>query len=144
MEYFCFEGDGLWTARDEDLIALAKRELAELGLVPESQITSGFVVRQAKAYPVYDHDCARNLEILREYLRAHCPGLHQVGRNGLHRYNNQDHSMMTAMLTVKNIVGPQQYDVWLVNQDAEYHEEGEHGGSATHDVQERIIPGAAA
>jgi protoporphyrinogen oxidase len=144
MEYFCFEGDGLWTARDEDLISLAKRELAELGLVPESQITGGFVVRQPKAYPVYDHACAQNLETLREHLDAHCPGLHVVGRNGMHRYNNQDHSMMTALLTVKNIVGPEHYDVWRVNQDAEYHEEGKHGGSSEHDVQERLVPGAAA
>jgi protoporphyrinogen oxidase len=144
MEYFCFEGDGLWTSRDEDLIALAKRELEELGLLPAAQVTGGYVVRQPKAYPVYDHACAQNLAILREYLRSSCPGLHQVGRNGLHRYNNQDHSMMTAMLTVKNIIGPRQYDVWCVNQDAEYHEEGEHGGHSDHDVQERLVPGAAA
>jgi hypothetical protein len=113
-------------------------------LVPASQITGGYVVRQPKAYPVYDHACAQSLDTLREYLDAHCPGLHVVGRNGMHRYNNQDHSMMTALLTVKNIVGPEHYDVWRVNQDAEYHEEGKHGGSSDHDVQERLVPGAAA
>jgi protoporphyrinogen oxidase len=144
MEYFCFKGDGLWNARDEDLIALAKREIAELGLVPTAQITGGYVVRQPKAYPVYDHACAQNLETLRAYLGAHCKGLHVVGRNGMHRYNNQDHSMMTALLTVKNILGPEHYDVWRVNQDAEYHEEGAHGGSAQQELQERLIPGAAA
>jgi protoporphyrinogen oxidase len=144
MEYFCFEGDGLWAARDEDLITLAKRELSELGLVPEAQITGGYVVRQPKAYPVYDHACERNLATLRDYLDAHCPGLHVVGRHGMHRYNNQDHSMMTALLTVKNILGPDHYDVWRVNQDAEYHEEGDHGGSSERQIQERLIPGAAA
>jgi protoporphyrinogen oxidase len=146
MEYFCFEGDGLWTSDDSELIALAKRELEALGLVPASHVTGGYVVRQPKAYPVYDHACADNLDTLRLYLEQHCPGLHVVGRNGMHRYNNQDHSMMTALLTVKNIADGTHYNVWRVNEDAQYHEEGEHGGSAEHDARGggRMVPGAAA
>jgi protoporphyrinogen oxidase len=87
-------------------------------------------VRQAKAYPVYDDDYQSRIESIKSGLANHCPGLHQVGRNGLHRYNNQDHSMMTAMLTVRNILNDEEiYDVWQVNQDAEYIEAGVAGGS---------------
>jgi protoporphyrinogen oxidase len=88
-------------------------------------------VRQAKAYPVYDDDYQSRIESIKSGLANHCPGLHQVGRNGLHRYNNQDHSMMTAMLTVRNILNDEEiYDVWQVNQDAEYIEEQGSNGSA--------------
>ena len=125
MEYFCFEGDGIWTADDRDLVALAKREIAQLGLVASDIVVDGVVVRQPKAYPVYDEHYAAHVAAVREELEARYPSLHLVGRNGMHKYNNQDHAMMTAMLTVENILaGARKYDVWNVNEDAEYHEAG--------------------
>ncbi len=128
LEYFCFEGDGLWNSSDADLITLAKRELAQIGLATEDEVKDGCVVRQKKAYPVYDDHYKANVEAVRSGLEAHCPNLHLVGRNGMHKYNNQDHAMMTAMLTVKNILaGEQVFDVWNVNEDAEYHEAGQSG-----------------
>jgi protoporphyrinogen oxidase len=108
LEYFCFEGDGLWSMTE--------------------QVFGGAVVRQEKAYPVYDEDYASNVAAMRDELEASHPSLHLVGRNGMHRYNNQDHAMMTAMLTVENIIaGSRVYDVWCVNEDAEYHEAGAEG-----------------
>jgi len=128
LEYFCFEGDGLWTASDEELLALAKAELGQIGLVQPADCVDGCVVRQKKAYPVYDEDYKFNVETIRGDLAANYPTLHLVGRNGMHKYNNQDHAMMTAMLTVKNIIaGETIYDVWNVNEDAEYHEAGNEG-----------------
>ena len=128
LEYFCFEGDGLWAASDAELIALAKKELALVGLASESDVKDGCVVRQKKAYPVYDESYKQNVEAIRSELADKFPTLHLVGRNGMHKYNNQDHAMMTAMLTVKNIMaGEIVYDVWNVNEDAEYHEAGEAG-----------------
>jgi protoporphyrinogen oxidase len=103
LEYFCFEGDGLWSMSDDDLVALATREMGLLGLVKAEQVIGGAVVRQEKAYPVYDETYAANVAALRADLEARYPTLHLVGRNGMHRYNNQDHAMMTAMLTVENI-----------------------------------------
>ncbi len=131
LEYFCFEGDGLWDSTDEDLIALAKRELAQIGLVSEAECIDGCVVRQKKAYPVYDDAYRTHVEAVRSELADRFPGLHLIGRNGMHKYNNQDHAMMTAMLTVENIVaGRLVYDVWNVNEDAEYHEAGDRGRPA--------------
>jgi protoporphyrinogen oxidase len=128
LEYFCFEGDGLWTSSDEALIALAKRELPAIGLAAEADVKDGCVVRQKKAYPVYDDSYRSNVEAIRSELADRFPTLHLVGRNGMHKYNNQDHAMMTAMLTVKNILaGRTLYDVWNVNEDAEYHEAGASG-----------------
>jgi protoporphyrinogen oxidase len=128
LEYFCFEGDGLWAMSDDDLIALATREMAILGLVSADQVIGGAVVRQEKAYPVYDEAYAANVATMRDELERRYPSLHLVGRNGMHRYNNQDHAMMTAMLTVENIkAGRRIYDTWCVNEDAEYHEAGEEG-----------------
>ena len=126
LEYFCFEGDGLWDAADEDLIcSRPRRELAKIGLAKPKTNHDGCVVRQKKAYPVYDDDYKRNVETIRASSSENYPTLHLVGRNGMHKYNNQDHAMMTAMLTVKNIVaGEKVYDVWNVNEDAEYHEAG--------------------
>ena len=127
LEYFCFEGDALWNAPDEELIRLAARELAALGLGSEADVRDGCVVRQKKAYPVYDAHYSGAVDEIRAGLAAY-PGLHLVGRNGMHRYNNQDHAMMTAMLTAKNILaGRPLYDIWQVNQDAEYHEAGASG-----------------
>jgi protoporphyrinogen oxidase len=124
LEYFCFEGDGLWNSSDESLIELAKAELQQLGLVKPGDVLDGNVVRQPKAYPVYDDDYAKHVDVIRSELDQTYPNLHLVGRNGMHKYNNQDHSMMTALLVSRNILsGSKQYDVWCVNQDAEYHEE---------------------
>lgn len=124
MEYFCNSGDDLWERSNVELIALATQELEVLKLVRQGQVVDGAVVRQPKAYPVYDNDYAARRATIRSSLKEHCPGLHVVGRNGMHQYNNQDHSMMTAILTVKNILADQDiYDVWNVNQDAEYLEE---------------------
>ena len=131
LEYFCFEGDGLWSMADDDLVELATRELATLGLVSAEQVIGGAVVRQEKAYPVYDEDYAAHVDAMRRELEGAHPTLHMVGRNGMHRYNNQDHAMMTAMLTVENIIAGQRvYDVWCVNEDAEYHEAGDEGEQA--------------
>ena len=128
LEYFCFEGDGLWASSDADLVALATKEMALLGLCNPDDVVGGAVVRQEKAYPVYDDAYAANVLAMRTELEARYPTLHMVGRNGMHRYNNQDHAMMTAMLTVRNIVaGARVHDVWSVNEDAEYHEAGDEG-----------------
>ena len=118
----------MWSASDDELVALATREMATLGLCSAEQVTGGVVVRQEKAYPVYDEDYAANVAALARELEARYPTLHLVGRNGMHRYNNQDHAMMTAMLTVRNILaGARIHDVWAVNEDAEYHEAGREG-----------------
>ena len=147
LEYFCFEGDGLWTATDEQLIALAKRELAAIGLAREDEVKDGCVVRQKKAYPVYDDEYKMHIDTIREDIEAHYPTLHLVGRNGMHKYNNQDHAMMTAMLTVRNVLaGETLYDVWDVNEDAEYHEAGVSSGEealrSVRLVPRRIRPAA--
>ena len=132
LEYFCFEGDGLWSMSDDDLVALATDEMEILGLVDRRKVKSGAVVRQEKAYPVYDEDYAANVDATRRELEEKHPTLHLVGRNGMHRYNNQDHAMMTAMLTVENILaGERVYDTWCVNEDAEYHEAGDEGHAAS-------------
>ena len=124
LEYFCFEGDGLWNAPDAQLLSLATSELEAIGLGRRDEVIDGCVVRQRKAYPVYDDTYAENVDVVRSELKERFPTLHLVGRNGMHKYNNQDHSMMTALLTAENIVaGRELYDVWRVNQDAEYHEE---------------------
>jgi protoporphyrinogen oxidase len=128
LEYFCFEGDGLWTMNDADLVELGKRELQQIGLASADDVVDGCVVRQPKAYPVYDDGYAANVESIRREIEARFPTLHLVGRNGMHKYNNQDHAMMTAMLCVKNILaGSPIYDLWRVNEDAEYHESGDRG-----------------
>lgn len=125
LEYFCFEGDGLWSKSDGDLIALAKAELVQLSLAAEENILDGYVVRQPKAYPVYDPDYKQNIATIRSELSRAYQNLWLAGRNGMHKYNNQDHAVMTGLLTAANILaGKILYDVWQVNEDAEYHEEG--------------------
>jgi protoporphyrinogen oxidase len=141
LEYFCFEGDGLWTSSNEDLIALGKKEIQKIGLTTASAVVDGYVVRQKKAYPVYDQDYKEKVGAVREVLKDY-PGLYLVGRNGMHKYNNQDHSMMTAMLAAKNIVaGKELFDLWDVNEDAEYHEGGERGAEENQKLSERLVPG---
>jgi protoporphyrinogen oxidase len=128
LEYFCFEGDELWTTQDADLIARAGKELEQIGLGGAAEVADGCVIRQPKAYPVYDDDYQRHVETIRRELSAHCRNLHLVGRNGMHKYNNQDHAMMTALLAARNILaGKDKYDVWSVNEDGEYHESGRAG-----------------
>ena len=140
LEYFCFEGDGLWTSPDADLIALAKAEIGKIGLIRPEDVTDASVVRQPKAYPVYDDAYAANVEAVRAEVEANYPTLHLVGRNGMHKYNNQDHAMMTAMLTAENIlVGARKYDVWAVNEDAEYTESG-YSGAESALKSERLVP----
>jgi protoporphyrinogen oxidase len=121
LEYFCFEGDGLWTASDEALIALARSELEVLGLAPGAEVEDGAVVRMPKAYPIYDSEYRQHLAQIRGYIDP-IANLHTVGRNGMHKYNNQDHSMLTAMFAVENMLGAA-HDIWEVNTDFEYHEE---------------------
>jgi protoporphyrinogen oxidase len=123
LEYFVFEGDRLWNSPDEELVELAKKELAVIGLVEPEQVEAGYVVRQPKAYPTYDERYKENVDVLRAWLEANTPNVHPVGRNGMFRYNNQDHSMFTAMLTVENIVAGAHHEIWEVNVEEEYHEE---------------------
>jgi protoporphyrinogen oxidase len=128
LEYFCFEGDGLWNAPDSELVELAKKEVAKIGLVSPDQVVDACVVRQPKAYPVYDDAYKEHVSTIRRDLELHFPSLHLVGRNGMHKYNNQDHAMMTAMLASRNILaGERVHDIWNVNEDAEYHEAGSSG-----------------
>jgi protoporphyrinogen oxidase len=121
MEYFCFKGDELWESSDATLIDLATRELTALGLAEAGMVMDGTVIRMPKAYPIYDSQYRGNVAIIREFLDQ-IENLHTVGRNGMHKYNNQDHSMLTAMMTVSNMFGAH-YDIWKVNTDYEYHEE---------------------
>jgi len=128
LEYFCFEGDGLWTTADRELIELAKREIQQVNLAASADVVDGVVIRQPKAYPVYDDAYQQHVDTIWKAIEQYLPALHLVGRNGMHKYNNQDHAMMTAMLTAKNILaGERKYNVWAVNQDAEYHEAGAAG-----------------
>jgi protoporphyrinogen oxidase len=140
LEYFCFEGDSLWDSADRDLIALAKDEIVKIGLISAADVVDACVVRQPKAYPVYDDAYRDNVAMIRLDLEKSYPSLHMVGRNGMHKYNNQDHAMMSAMLTARNILaGARVYDIWAVNEDAEYHEAGAAG---TQDAlqSERLVP----
>ena len=140
LEYFCFDGDSLWRMSDHELIELAKTELKKLGLAVPADVIDGCVVRQEKAYPVYDETYKDIVARIRQEAGVRYPGLHFVGRNGMHKYNNQDHAMMTAMLTVENIVSARSvYDVWQVNQDAAYLESG--GGPELRLVPARVKHG---
>jgi protoporphyrinogen oxidase len=122
MEYFCFEGDELWTMPDEKLVAMATHEIQKLGLARAEKVKIGFVVRVSKAYPMYDVEYGERVATIRGWLEG-IPNLIQVGRNGLHRYNNSDHSMLTAMRAVDNILLGTHHDIWAVNAESVYHEE---------------------
>ena len=124
LEYFCFKGDGLWSSADTDLQQLAANELASLNLARKDAVVDAKVVRVPKAYPIYDSAYRDHLKRIREFIDP-IPNLHTVGRNGMHKYNNQDHSMLTAMLTVRNILGGERFDVWKVNVDPDYLEGGD-------------------
>jgi protoporphyrinogen oxidase len=122
LEYFVFEGDDMWTKADADLVAQATRELGVLGLCDPSKVEAGYVVRMPKAYPVYDEGYQAKVKVLRDWLSDNVPNVHPIGRNGMHKYNNQDHSMLTAMLTVENLLTGSRHDIWSVNVEADYHE----------------------
>jgi protoporphyrinogen oxidase len=137
LEYFCFEGDDLWSRPDADLVELGRREIETIGLARGSEVIDGCVVRMPKAYPVYDDDYQAHLAVIRGWLKT-LPNLELAGRNGMHKYNNQDHSMMTALLAARNILGLGSFDTWKVNTDAEYHE-----GAAEEDATAgRAVPRA--
>ncbi|MGI8935401.1 MAG: NAD(P)/FAD-dependent oxidoreductase [Phormidesmis sp.] len=122
MEYFCSEGDNLWEMSDEELIQLASQEIVGLKLVPDIKyVKDGTVIRQKKAYPVYDGEYRQHLQVIQDYLQQF-ENLQTVGRNGMHRYNNQDHSMLTGLLAAKNILG-EEHDLWNVNVERSYHED---------------------
>jgi protoporphyrinogen oxidase len=135
LEYFCFEGDDLWSMADADLIELGKKELVKLGLAQSGDFLDGCVVRMEKAYPVYGPGYQDDVAIIRSEL-SQFENLQPVGRNGMHKYNNQDHSMMTALIASRNIAGSAQLNPWKVNTDAEYHEEGEADDTKTG----RLVP----
>jgi protoporphyrinogen oxidase len=122
LEYFCFAGDELWTMSDDDLVELAARDLEQLGLAPREKVERGYAVRVPKAYPMYDVDYADRVEAIRAWLET-IGNLQQVGRNGLHRYNNSDHSMLTAIRAVENLTLGTRHDIWAVNAESAYHEE---------------------
>ena len=122
LEYFCNEGDEIWSMPDDDLVALGKKEIAKIGLADAEDVIDGAVFRVEKSYPVYDSDYVESLETIKAYL-ATLENLQTIGRNGLHRYNNQDHAMLTGMLAVRNLVHGEQNNLWQVNAEQEYHEE---------------------
>jgi protoporphyrinogen oxidase len=122
MEYFVFENDELWSSSDQRLLEMARREIVQLGLVQMLEIEDGTVVRMPKAYPMYDQNWSVHVDTIRNYLRESVPNLQLVGRNGMHKYNNQDHSMITALYAARNICGAN-YDLWAVNTEPDYHEE---------------------
>lgn len=121
MEYFCNDTDDIWSMKDEDLIKMAGQELERIDLAPASSVVDGAIIRQPKAYPVYDSEYMPALETLKNWI-GQLENFQTVGRNGLHRYNNQDHSMLSAMLAARNILGAN-HDVWEVNVERSYHEE---------------------
>ena len=137
LEYFVQSDGDLWSQPDQELVALASAELEDLSLVPSGAVEGGFVVRMPKAYPVYDSVYADALDVIRGYLSESWPEIYPVGRNGMHRYNNQDHSMMTAMVTVDGLVSGTSEDAWQVNVDGDYHEEA---GRATQTGTGRLAP----
>src|SRR5436190_491212 len=122
LEYFCFQGDWLWEMDDDALVELAKEEIGRLGLGDPTKVEKGYVTRVPLAYPMYDADYAERVDSIREWLET-IENLQQVGRNGLHRYNNSDHSMLTAIRAVDNIVTGARHDIWAVNAESVYHEE---------------------
>jgi protoporphyrinogen oxidase len=135
LEYFCSDGDHLWARTDAELVELGARELAALGLDRSGPVVDATVVRQRRAYPVYDHRYRENVERVRRFLEAAAPNLHLAGRNGMHKYNNQDHAMMTGLIAARNIMGDE-LDAWRVNADAEYLE------TAAGAHESRLVPTA--
>ncbi len=139
LEYFCFDSDSMWSSPDADLVVLGTRELAKLGLSKQAQVVDGTVVRQRAAYPVYDGDYRRAVDVIREFIEREMPNLQLVGRNGMHKYNNQDHAMMTGLMAARNIMGAS-YDLWRVNSDAQYLEEKSGAEQGSRMVPRRVEP----
>lgn len=139
LEYFCFRGDGLWEMSDAELLALGEREIRQIGLLSSGKVVDGTVVRMPKAYPVYDRDFDDRLKIVRDFVQQELTNVQLIGRNGMHRYNNQDHAVLTGMLAAENIrLGHRAYDPWKVNSDAIYQEEEREGEGG--DGSGRLIP----
>ena len=143
VEYFCFEGDEIWEMPEDEAIELATAELARIGLIDPARVFGGAKVLVPKAYPMYDQTYEERLSVIRGYL-AGFSNLRTCGRNGLHRYNNQDHSMWTAVLATLNLLDGTDYDVWSVNTEAEYHEEGEAVDGALQHYEPVFAPPVAA
>ena len=139
LEYFVFEDDHIWSMSDEDLIALGSSELEQLGLVNVEDVEMGYVMRIPKAYPYYDFEYKDNVATICDWIEASAPNVHLVGRNGMHKYNNQDHSMYTAMLTVENLHGAT-HDIWAVNVEEEYHETASSSSSSGTGRDAPILP----
>ena len=130
LEYFVNIGDELWSMEDEKLIALATEELEKLSLIKNNSTLEGYVVRMPKAYPVYDLNYSENIANISDWLSKEHTSIYPIGRNGMHRYNNQDHSMMTAVKSVRNIILNELNDIWKINVEEDYHEEISTGRSA--------------
>jgi protoporphyrinogen oxidase len=122
LEYFCNEGDELWSMSDEKLVELGKAEIEKVGLAKSSEVIGGSVFRVEKSYPVYDSNYSEHLSVIRAFVDD-LENFQTIGRNGLHRYNNQDHAMLTGMLAVRNLLDGENHDLWQVNAEQEYHEE---------------------
>ena len=122
MEYFCNVGDELWNTLDSKLIELSRQEIDIIGLANYQDIEDGCVFRAPKSYPVYDSDYRESLNVLQVYIN-NLANFQTIGRNGLHRYNNQDHAMLTGMLAVRNVMLGEQNNLWQVNAEQEYNEE---------------------
>jgi hypothetical protein len=122
LEYFCTEGDHLWMMPDEELVQLARYELERIGLCRADDVVDGCVVRVPKAYPIYESDYRGALASVREFVDG-LENFRTIGRNGMHRYDNQDHAMMTGILAVRSMVLGERHDLWEVNADQEFHEE---------------------
>lgn len=120
LEYFCFESDDLWKRDNKELIELGIAEISRLKFASREQVIDGLVIRSPKTYPIYDEGYKERVEIIKNYL-SQIRNLQTMGRNGLHRYNNQDHSMLSAIMAVSNILGAK-HSVWEINVDDEYHE----------------------
>jgi protoporphyrinogen oxidase len=140
LEYFVFEGDELWTMADDALAQMAAAELASLGLARIDEVGAAYVVRMPKAYPVYDEGYKEAVDVLRGWIAETVPNVHPVGRNGMHKYNNQDHSMLTALLTVENILDEAGHDVWAVNVEEDYHEEQRPKGTSGTGRDAPVLP----
>ena len=137
LEYFCSADASLWNRDDSQLINFAHQELSSLSLTGGARLLDGAVVRQSAAYPIYDSGYREKIQVVRDFARRHLPNLQLVGRNGMHKYNNQDHAMLTGMMAAWNILGGS-YDPWRVNADALYLEDGEEGETGLRLVPSRI------
>jgi hypothetical protein len=136
MEYFCSQGDSVWEMDDAALIRLAAEELERVQLAKASDVVDGCVVRVPNAYPVYDGDYKRHRDTIKDWLNGYFKNVSPAGRAGLHTYNNQDHSMMAAILAVRNMCEGAMFDVWSINADDEYGEEG----PGQKEIEERLVP----